>query len=343
MTTSSGPSGWRARTSSSVSRLSLKTPVSTAFLSLLGRRAKCLISLPTRGNRALAALTLCDAFQNGGTMEIRFDRSARVVVDGRQVVLEGHPEGSVPASLKGFGRTWGIPLGVEDDGAITPSEARELFMAITPMPPDLRSRVDDAISTRGITPERICFTLQAQVWREIELDFILATSSRAASILSGGTDWQHRGARQAEAGVCRAAVMLGMLYRRLNSVDNAGADGSSEIRVAEDRIKGVTWSVNDDDASVEFGGLWPEPLPWSADGELPADGKLVVFPRSAATPAVFEQVQSRSDGNATAVVVPRDANSLNNEVCTVLRCPDRIADLDQAVEAKLLDSRISRG
>ena len=154
------------------------------------------------GNRALAALTLCDAFQNGGTMEIRFDRSARVVADGRQVVLDGHPEGRVPASLKRFGRTRGIRLGEEDDAAITPSEARELFMAVTPMPPDLGARVDDAISTCGITPERICFTLLSQVWREIELDFILATSSRAALILAGGADWQHRGARQAEAGVC---------------------------------------------------------------------------------------------------------------------------------------------
>ena len=295
------------------------------------------------GNRALAALTLCDAFQNGGTMEIRFDRSARVDADGRQVVLDGHPEGRVPASLKRFGRTTGILLGEEDDAAITPSEARELFMAITPMPPDLQARVDHAISTRGITPERICFTLLSQVWREIELDFILATSSRAPSILAGGADWQHRGARQAEAGVCRAAAMVGMLYRRLNSLDNAGGDGSSEIRVVEDRTRGVTWSVNSDDASVEFSGLWPEPLPWSTDSEPLADGKLVVFPRSAVTPAVLEQVQSRSHRNATAVVVPRDASALSNGGCTVLRCPDRIADLDQAVEAKLLASRISRG
>ena len=137
--------------------------------------------------------------------------------------------------------------------------------------------------------------------------------------------------------------MVGMLYRRLNSVDNAGGDGSSEIRGVEDRTRGVTWSVSNDDASVEFSGLWPEPLPWSTDGEPPADGKLVVFPRSAVTPAVLEQVQSRSHRNATAVVVPRDASALSNGGCTVLRCPSRIADLDQAVEANLLASRISRG
>ena len=295
------------------------------------------------GNRALAALTLCDAFQNGGTMEIRFDRNTRVTADGRQIFLDGHPEGCVPASLKRFGRTRGVLLGAEDDAAITPSEARELFLAITPMPADLQARVDDAISTRGITPERICFTLLAQVWREIELDFILATSSRAPSILAGGADWRNRGARQAEAGVCRAAAMVGMLYRRLNSLDNAGGDESSEVRMVEDRTRGVTWSVNSDDASVEFSGLWPESLPWSTASETLAEEKLVVFPRSAVTSAVLEQVQDRSHRNATAVIVPQDASALSDGGCTVLRCPDRIADLDQAVEEKLLKSRISRG
>ena len=44
------------------------------------------------GNRALAALTLCDAFQNGGTMEIRFDRDARLSVGGMRMVYHGHPE-----------------------------------------------------------------------------------------------------------------------------------------------------------------------------------------------------------------------------------------------------------
>ena len=227
------------------------------------------------GNRALAALTLCDAFRNGGTMEIRFDRSARVNANGRQVVLDGHPEGRVPASLKRFGRTRGILLGEEDDAAITPSEARELFMAITPMPPDLRARVDGAISTRGITPERICFTLLSQVWREIELDFILATSSRAPSILAGGADWKHRGARQAEAEVCRAAVMVGMLHRRLNSLDNASGDGSSGIRVVEDRSRGVSWEINSEDPCVTFTCLdAEEPIPWTR-GLTAADLRVV--------------------------------------------------------------------
>ena len=111
------------------------------------------------------------------------------------------------------------------------------------MPGDLRTRVDNAVATRGISPERICFSLLSQVWREPEMDFILATTARAASILDGGAPWTDRASRQAESEVCRAAVMTGMLFRRLNSTDSAG-DASSAVRVVEDRAKGVTWHVD---------------------------------------------------------------------------------------------------
>ena len=49
---------------------------------------------------ALSAPTLCDAFQNGGTMEIRFDTPVWLRVNGKQKMYEGHPEGRVPASLR---------------------------------------------------------------------------------------------------------------------------------------------------------------------------------------------------------------------------------------------------
>ena len=201
-------------------------------------------------NRALAALTLADAFQNGGTMEIRFDRKARVILDGEVVEFDGHPEKRVPASLRRFGRTVGVDLGAEDPAAITPAEARSLFLAITPMPPALRRRALHAEQVHGITPERLCFTLLSQTWREIELDFQLACSERAHSILTGGADWRDRSARQAEMEVARAAIMTGMLFRKLNTRDAAGsADG---VRVVEDASLGVEWQVHEDLGAVEF-------------------------------------------------------------------------------------------
>ncbi len=161
-------------------------------------------------NRALAALTLCDAFQNGGTMEIRFDRRARVLLkgpDGRQTEKSyphGHPEHRVPASLRRYGRTVHVELGTDDDpGAISPGQARRLFEAVTPMPDGLRARFQQAVHQQGMSPERLCFALLKPVWRDIELDYLLATSARVDSILSGGASWQDRYARQAESEVCR--------------------------------------------------------------------------------------------------------------------------------------------
>ena len=294
-------------------------------------------------NRALAALTLCDAFQNGGTMEIRFDRDARVSVKGRRVVYHGHPERAVPASLRRYGRTVGVYLGEEDPAAIAPAEARELFLAVTPMPPELRARVDDAVATKGISPERICFSLLSQVWHEPEMDFILATTDRAASILDGGASWTDRVSRQAESEVCRAAVMAGMLLRRLNSTDAAG-DASSPVRVVEDRSKGVTWYADDLRGAMTFRGLNPsEPLPWTR-GSLRQADEITVFPRTALTGELAMAMADGRDPGLKAVLLPADVPlPAPMPDVLVLRCPDRLADIDKDIERRLLTSRISRG
>lgn len=294
-------------------------------------------------NRALAALTLCDAFQNGGTMEIRFDRNARILHKGKPLDFSGHPEQRVPASLRRFGRTVGVTLGADDPAAITPREARELFLAITPMPLDLSARVDDAGQHRGITPERICFLLLSQVWREIEMDYLLATSGRTASILSGGADWTDRLARQAESEICRGAITVGMLYRRLNSTDAAAARAESVVRVVEDRTRGVDWTVHSDEAAVTFAGLnVNDPIPWTF-GVSGVD-RLTVFPRTAINPFVVNEIVAANLPGHKALVVPADVPTPPLQVpITVLRCPDRLADIDKTIEDRLLKSRISRG
>ena len=109
-------------------------------------------------NRGLAALTLCDAYRNGGTMEIRFDWPGQVRVGDKSVRYAGHVEGQVPASLRRYARTVGVTLGTHDRGAIFPDEARALFLAVTPMPASLAARATTAMSDYGIPPERLgCF------------------------------------------------------------------------------------------------------------------------------------------------------------------------------------------
>lgn len=322
-------------------------------------------------NRALAVVTLCAAFQNGGTMEIRFDRSSRVPVpkehleEVRRVVERWpqavsfrqlrtdeaevrHPERAVPASLKRYGRTIGVHLGGtdkthEDYAAISPAQSRDLFRAITPMPDGLRARVHRAETELGISPERLCYMLLKPVWRDIELDYLLATTHRIKSILEGGADWKDRPARQAETEVCRGAVMVGMLYRRLNATDGAGSDG--KVRVIEASTVGVQWQCLEELGSVRFTDMSPgTPVPWSTDRSAVLSDSLVVFPRALLTDDVLQAARASAEHEPTAVVVPSGIKLPDIPGgFLVLRCPDRLADLDKATEDKLLRARTSRG
>ena len=285
-------------------------------------------------NRALTALTLCDAFKGGGTMEVRFDRPARVESADGPRKYRGHPEGRVPASLRRFGRTMGVTLGVEDNAAISPGEARELFRAVTPMPDELRERVDFATANEGIAPERLYYALMTGTWHPLELDFLLATTDRTASIVAGGASWHDRSARQAESEVCRASVMLSTLYKRLDNRDSAG----SEVRVLEDNREGVVWHVDPDRGAVHLTGLnRTQPLPWTHHDPV---ASLTVFPRSLVTPATLASIRG---SERAALLLPLDSEIAVPADVLVLRCPERLADLDKAVEAKLLTSRIARG
>lgn len=311
------------------------------------------------GNRAMTALMLCDAFKNGGTMEIRFDRRGEVKpyldADGKLhgpfEYDKGHPEQKVPASLRRFARTLGVEVGVENKRSITPREARELFTAVTPMPEELRCRVVDAVDRGLATPERLCFTLMSQLWREIELDFLLAVSDRARSILEGGASWEFRAERQAESHLARAARMVGMLYRRLDTKDAAAADG--EARVLEDNRVGIKWSVIEDYGAVMFSGMTEAVLPWLSTGEtrVGPDDSLVAIPRSLPSPEDIELVRSlKTDSIVPVLVVPgdcfdRSSAEVGGVPCgdiTVLLCPERLGELDQAIEATLLSARMTR-
>lgn len=288
-------------------------------------------------NRALAALTLCDAFQNGGTMEIRFDQPSEIWWGEETLKYPGHPEGRVPASLRRFGRTLGVQLGAEDPAAIVPSEARQLFMAITPMPTELRNRVTHATTKLGLVPERICFTLLAGVWQKIALDFLLATTGRADSILQGGAQWEDRPSRKAESDVCRAAVMAGMLFDRLNSQDHAATPG--DARVVEDRTRGVEWSIDADLGTIRYSRIVNE-IPWT--NGIDKSVSITVAPRVCIDDGELAVLAAEAEAPFFALV-PRDAqvDRLPPGV-GLMRCPDRLADLDKAIEDKLSILRTSR-
>ena len=279
------------------------------------------------GARGLTAAMLAEAFRAGGTMEVRFS---------------DHPEKVVPASLRQFARTRGVALGATDAAAITPAEARALFLAVVGMPAGLRARIDGLARSGLLSPERACFILQSGVWRAIELDFILAVSARFASILRGGADPFDRPARQAELDVCRSASMAGMLAARLSE----SASAASGARVFEDDRATVAWRVLDADGALVLSGMPAGPMPWSS-GEPPLGSgeSLVVVPRWRASEADFETARrlGAEAGARAAVLAAALAGGAGRQAeVALLACPDKVADLDKAIDGRLLSCRVGR-
>ncbi len=281
------------------------------------------------GDRAMLGMMLCDAFQNGGTMEIRFGDRRR--------------EETVPPAIARFGRTAGVPVGQEDPACISPAEARDLFMAVTPMPEELRMRCEELFDRGILSPERLCFTLMAGVFTAIELDYIVAVTGRAGSILRGGATAVTSGSGSAEIEVCRAALMVGMLQRFLDGQDAAGAS-STAVRVFEDGQQRISWSVLDSAAAVMIEGA--ESVPWgfrSRDGDH-ADA-IICVPRGLPIPAdvgLVRELEEQYPGIAVALLVPADMAELLPAGTPVMTCPDRLVDLDADIERRLTSLRVGR-
>lgn len=282
-------------------------------------------------NRAMAALILCDAFQNGGTMEVRFG--------------DRNKPSEIPSGLARFARTVGVSVGEEDPICITPGEARSLFAAVTPMPDDLRLRLDELIDRRVISPERACYVLMAGIWTAIEFDYIAATSARTETIMKGGASHEMRLARQSELETCRAAAMLGMLLKHLTNADAAAGGG---VRIVEDSAIDVAWSVNEERGAVVLAADRIFRLPWRASGvdaAVRSTDKLVVLPRGLPTSIDFEAVQELQAMHPDSIVsllVPADMATVIPDGIATMLCPERLAELDAGIERRAVALRVGR-
>jgi hypothetical protein len=284
-------------------------------------------------NRAMIALLLCDAFQNGGTMELRFG--------------DRRPEDRLPPALVRYGRTLGLYLGENNKSSISPEEARQLFLAVTPMPDDLRSRSLDLFDRGVVSPERLCFVLMSAAWKPIELDYILGTSSRSSSILEGGAAFEMRIARLAESESCRAALMAGMFQRRLDNADAPARSGKS-VRVFEDNVAGVGWAILEETGAVLLTNVSLGPLPWSAGSLEPRtdhEGVVIVVPRGLPLPSDYEAVRALQVAHPDAVcalMVPADMIGVVPSDLPILVCPERLSELDSEIERRLIACRTGR-
>ncbi|WP_298937428.1 hypothetical protein [uncultured Ruegeria sp.] len=286
------------------------------------------------GDRAMTAMLLCDAFQNGGTMEVRFGPH--------------YGEKSVPPSLMSYARSLGVEIGYEDEFAITPREARQLFLAVTPMPDDLEGRSMDVIDRGVISPERLCFSLMSGIWSAVELDYILATSSKVATIMNGGSSTEMRRARLSELETCRSAIMSGMLIKRLDNNDHA-AGMNENVRVFEDGTDKSTWSISEEDGVLAIATSWEGRLHWAnpADdrADLEPEQGLIIVPRSLPTAADFTLVstlKSEYPSMTIALLTTSDMAALVPPETPLLTCPLRMGEIDQEAERRLSSLRVGR-
>ena len=85
-----------------------------------------------------------------------------------------------------------------------------------------------------------------------------------------------------------------------------------------------------------------DPVPWTSG--LSGVDTLTVFPRTAVTADTVRDVAAAVVPGHKALLLPADVPATASDIpVTVLRCPDRLADIDKSIEDRLLKSRISRG
>ena len=273
-------------------------------------------------NRALLALTLCDAFATGGTMEVRFDRQKHP-----------HPEGRVPASLARFARTVGIDVFDDGDpGGLSPEQSRALFRACTPMPGRLSRHVDQAVDQGLTSIERICFTILSQILPPVAVEYLLATTERIGSILRGGHDNVMGRALAAELTAVETAMLLGLLVARLESVDNAGAS----VRVIETQKHPVRWQIDVTTGAVAISAPESPQPTWPGGEQWPHSGEVMVVPR--ARPSGDLELPTGRYGMPALIVVPSD----ERQEGPVLHAPVRLSELRADARRAQLSLRSAR-
>ena len=256
--------------------------------------------------RAMAALMLSDAFRSGGTMEIRFDQ---------------HPERRVPGMLRSFARTRGVEVGEVDRRSIVPVEARELYVEVAGIPAPMRASVRELCERSGLSPERICYLVASGVWLPVELDFLLRSTDAVGAIVVGGGSPLDRIAHQRLLIACRAAILIGLAYKR-----RTAAGDSEEDTALEDSRHDVDWSVHGPGVRMSV----------SRRGGAPSE-VVELVPVPVGHPDLF--VTPLAEG--ARFVAPFDVEVEGGDL-DVERVPLTVAEIDAIAEKRLRAARVGR-
>lgn len=306
--------------------------------------------------RVMWSFLLSEAFKCGGTMEIRFSE-----------YVEG---GHIPRNLAFFAQKLGIEFGHDDEGRITPTEARRVYLAITQFTPQLREKIFSMAEEDLLSPERACYAVHRGLWTQPELTQIVLSSPNAERILSGDIPPEHRLLFSNATDHARSAILGGFLDRKL--LKRVRID-TKEVVEREDDV--LPLQIDFDPTYSAKIYFCPEgfPIPWIANGytNVPPVAKfcpLVVLIRARdrdelalsletdlklAENISLRMVKGNKIGRV-AILIPRDFEDLpsnqqsklvekaEKQITPILICPETIAGLDAEVARRFTSSRITR-
>lgn len=311
---------------------------------------------PGSGARMTSAFLLSEAYKCGGTMEIRFSE-----------YVEG---GRVPAALCRLARKLGVDLNHVAEGRITPSKARQFYMALTRFSPGLYDQIV-ALSRQGrLSQERASYVVHHGVWTRAEVESIVFGSQRPDSIFGGDTLPEQRHLYVQDILHARAAILGGFLDRKLARRERVEGDVAIDL---EDDTRRLDITFDPAFYAKIYQCDEDLPVPWLEDRSwgqsiVPAGHRLIALVRARdasdlslhfqrdldVASELMEQFRQRPTPDSIFVLTPRDFEELPPDVrdrllatardrgVGVMVCPETVVSLDTDAARRLASSRILR-
>lgn len=309
---------------------------------------------PHVGAKITTLFLLSEAFKCGGTMEIRFTETVW--------------HGRVPEQLYDLAFDKGVDLNHVFEGHITPSESRNLYLALTDFSKEAEAKVRWLAKEDRISSERVCFMVHNGVWSLEEIESIILGSDRPERILLGKSVPEHRRLYLNDLIHARVALLGSFLDRKLAFRERGNEEKAFDLEADERRFN---TSFDPQFFAKVCQPEEPIPIPWtngSGDENWVFEGEqlvVMVRPRTSAELLLhFQEDLERAgemretygieESNHFFILTPRDFMDLPEErrkdfleearkkKVEVMVCPETVDGLDADAMDRLNRSRVIR-
>lgn len=187
------------------------------------------------GVRGITLLMLSDAYKSGGSMEIRFTKNVE--------------DGQVPKELVKLANAEEILFEQSPAGIITPSEAKQLYSALTGFSARLLKRIQFLEESGRISTPLTCYAIHHGLWDRVEVEAILLTCPNPGLLLSGQVVPEQRLLFTQALSYGRGALLLGSLDRHLRTRTHTLNKGAVHL---EDDQRELEMTINGDAYLVTY-------------------------------------------------------------------------------------------